>query len=246
MREVIEREKSDANLLNIAATLDSRMTDYRGPNLIKYIEPLLNQGSVLDVGCGNGYYMNILKRKGFDVHGIEPSEGMINKAKEIFGDVDIRRGWAEDMIKVFKDEKFDNVIIIDVLEHIDDDNLILKHMNKLLRKGGVLAIAVPAYPSLFCKRDEMYGHYRRYNKTDLKHKVEKAGFKIIQTRYWSALTLPLYALYSRLPIDMEKTYLEMRSKNGIANNMLGWWFRNIENKVNFGFGVNLLCLAKKI
>ena len=150
------------------------------------------------------------------------------------------------MKKVFKGEKFNNIIIIDVLEHIENDILILKHMNSLLKKNGLLMIAVPAYPSLFCKRDKMYGHFRRYSKSDLKSKVKKTGFEIMQTRYWSALTLPLYAFYSRLPVDMEKTYLEMRSKNGIANRALGWWFKNIENKINFGFGVNLLCVARKV
>ncbi|MFH1364904.1 MAG: class I SAM-dependent methyltransferase [Candidatus Aenigmatarchaeota archaeon] len=245
MKKRAKRKDSDRNLFTIAETLDTRTSDYRGPALIKLLVTMMNKGSILDVGCGNGYYMNILRDAGFDVHGVEQSRSMIKKSEEIFGKMDIRKGLAEKMTDIF-DEEFDNIVIIDVLEHIKDDNMVLKHMHKLLRKEGMLFVVVPAYPMLFCKRDAMYGHYRRYGKSELKAKVMGAGFDVLNLRYWSALTLPIYAAYSKLPIDMEKRYLKMRSKDGIVNQSLGWWFRNIENRVNFGFGVNLLCVGRKV
>ncbi len=64
--------------------------------------------------------------------------------------------------------RFDTIIYIDVIEHIENDRDELERAANLLRKGGHLIILVPAHQFLFSPFDAAIGHYRRYNKKRLK------------------------------------------------------------------------------
>lgn len=237
---------SDRNLLNITTSLEERRSDFRSLSIAKLIASSLKPGSLLDVGCGSGHFMYNMRRLGFNVHGLEPNAEIIKEGRRIFGNMDIRKGPAEDMTKLFGRMKFDNIMMIDVLEHIEDDELVLELCNEILKPGGRIIILVPAYPSLFSDRDEMYGHYRRYSKSDLQRKMEAAGFNVMLLKYWNALLLPLYVLYIKLRIDMEEKYICMRNDDGLVSKALAWWFNNVENRIALGFGVNLFSIGEKI
>ena len=68
--------------------------------------------------------------------------------------------------------------MLNVLEHINDDEGALREANKLLKKDGLLILEVPSGKFLFDEYDKKLLHFRRYNMKDLVEKVEKAGFKI--------------------------------------------------------------------
>jgi SAM-dependent methyltransferase len=70
-----------------------------------------------------------------------------------------------------------------VLEHIDDDLGILKNLFDSLIPGGVIGIYVPAHPFLFSAMDQQIGHVRRYSRSELKAKVQSAGFEIQMVTY---------------------------------------------------------------
>jgi len=65
-------------------------------------------------------------------------------------------------------EQFDTIIYIDVLEHIEEDKKEAEGAVQLLKSGGHLIILSPAFPSLYSRFDKAIGHYRRYNKKQLK------------------------------------------------------------------------------
>lgn len=224
--------------------LGRRTADFRDANLMHLLINKLKFNSVLDIGCGNGYYMSVLKTSGFKVQGIEPDQNLIKESEEIFGKLNIKQGFAEDLPKHFN-RKFDNVILIDVLEHIENDALVLRNSHNILKTGGRIIILVPAYRWLFSRRDIMWKHFRRYEMQDLKLKIIDAGFTLIESRYWNAILLPMYILYTKLPCNMEQKYARMRGERNIINKTLRWWFKNIENRINFGFGVNILCVGVK-
>lgn len=62
----------------------------------------------------------------------------------------------------FKDEEFDLVIALDILEHIEDDDRCLLESHRVLEKQGKLIVTVPALPSLWSIKDKLLHHYRRY------------------------------------------------------------------------------------
>jgi hypothetical protein len=70
-----------------------------------------------------------------------------------------------------------------VLEHIEDDLSALKTIRKKMKYGGKIAIYVPALPLLFSDHDRAVGHFRRYKKRELVHKVESAGYEIEKCFY---------------------------------------------------------------
>ena len=76
-------------------------------------------------------------------------------------------------------EQFDCVIACEVMEHIDDDLLFLARVHDLLKAGGQAVISVPARQKFWSVHDELVGHVRRYEKSELQEKGKQAGFERI-------------------------------------------------------------------
>ena len=72
----------------------------------------------------------------------------------------------------------DTIICLNVLEHIQDDLLTLRHFFQLLSPGGRLILLVPAHPFLYSSLDKAISHFRRYSRSDLVEKLRQAGFRI--------------------------------------------------------------------
>ena len=87
------------------------------------------------------------------------------------------------------------MILVNILEHIEDDENALKECRRILRRNGKLLILVPALPFLFSDLDSKHGHFRRYARGDLMSKVRDANFDIIYSSYFDMLgIIPWYLL----------------------------------------------------
>jgi 2-polyprenyl-3-methyl-5-hydroxy-6-metoxy-1,4-benzoquinol methylase len=84
-------------------------------------------------------------------------------------------------------EKFDSIVAINVLEHIENDEFALQELRKLLKKGGILIVLVPCHKFLYNVIDRSIGHYRRYTKKDLERKAANAQLSIERMSYFNAL-----------------------------------------------------------
>lgn len=89
------------------------------------------------------------------------------------------------------------ILMMDVLEHVEDDVALLKQYTQHMPPHGHVLITVPAFQSLWSGHDVFLEHYRRYNKRQLEETIQAAGLKILRTDYFFATLLPLVAL-SRL------------------------------------------------
>ena len=85
--------------------------------------------------------------------------------------------------------KFDTVIALNVVEHIEHDTLAINNARQLLRKNGKLVILVPAGPWLYNSLDRELGHYKRYTKKELNHLMESAGFSVQDSMYFNAAAI---------------------------------------------------------
>jgi hypothetical protein len=79
--------------------------------------------------------------------------------------------------------KYNAVYSSNVFEHIEDDESILHELHDIIIDDGKIGIYVPALPILFSEMDRRVGHFRRYTKKELLHKVESAGFEILSVSY---------------------------------------------------------------
>lgn len=95
-------------------------------------------------------------------------------------------------------ERFDTVICLNVLEHVEDDHGSLLLMRRLLAPGGRLVLLVPALRALYGTLDHALGHYRRYAKGELIAKLRKAGLRPRHVEYFNLAGIPGWWLTGRV------------------------------------------------
>ena len=136
---------------------------------------------------------------------------------------------------------FDTAISLNVLEHIEDDLLALRHIWQLLRPGGRLVVIVPAHGWLYGTMDYSIGHYRRYNRQDMDHKIRAAGFRIESQKYMNVLGMLGWFANGRIlrqdipPSDQLKLF-----------NLVVPLVRTVEHIVPPPFGLSLLSIARRM
>jgi SAM-dependent methyltransferase len=146
--------------------------------------------SFLEIGCGTGFVLSGIARAqpSLRLAGSEIfSAGLEFAAK--------RLPHAElvqmDARHIPYSSEFDAIGAFDVLEHIDDDERVLREIAKALRPGGGLLITVPQHQFLWSETDETAHHVRRYSSTELQKKTEEAGFQVLRISSFVSFLLPL-------------------------------------------------------
>jgi len=87
-------------------------------------------------------------------------------------------------------QRFDTIICLNVLEHVEDDITSLAAVRKPLEPKGRLVLLVPALPALYGSIDRALGHHRRYTRADLIAKLERAGFRLVHIEYFNLAGIP--------------------------------------------------------
>ena len=97
-----------------------------------------------------------------------------------------------------KEQKFDTVICLNVVEHLADDLAALNNIRGVLEDGGRAIVLVPCGPGLFGTLDEVLGHHRRYTRKQLIEVVEKAGFHLENVLEFNRIGVIAWWLNGRL------------------------------------------------
>lgn len=176
--------------------------------------------SLLEVGCGTGFVLSGIV-KAFPDARIAGSEiytaGLAFAAERLPG-VEL---FQMDARKLPYEAEFDVLASFDVIEHIVEDELVLRNFHRAVKPGGGCLITVPQHQWLWSPVDEAACHQRRYSRRALHAKVEAAGFRIIRSTSFVTLLLPLM-LASRLLARRKRTTSgsEELSLNPTLNQML--------------------------
>lgn len=155
--------------------------------VFQMIKKFAQKGKVLDIGAGTGKILSLLKKKGWQIYGIEGEKQAIKLAKK--RRVSLVSVDLESQKIPYKDNSFDLVLLLDVLEHVDNQQHLLAEIKRLLQRNGVAIISVPAYQWLFCYWDEMLRHKRRYTKKSLKKVLQNQDFNFLFLSYFNSLLL---------------------------------------------------------
>ena len=137
-------------------------------------------GPIFDVGAGNGFVAAGLIAAGFETIAIEPHEaGAANCVRR--GVSHVVRGTLQSA--GFLPQSAGAVGLFDVLEHTEDDAAFLKDAVRCVAPGGRVYVTVPAYQALWSDEDEAGGHYRRYNRSQLRDVLAGAGCRVEYVGY---------------------------------------------------------------
>lgn len=161
-------------------------------SLMRAFVKLPDQPRILDVGCGTGRNVALLGDFG-RAFGADPSPEALAIGRGL-GLADRLVGAEAERIP-FRDGTFDLVAALDVLEHLEDDRAGLLEIRRVLRPGGYLLAAVPAYRFLWSEHDEALGHRRRYVASELHQKLNLAGYAVVKRSYAISFAFPLIVAF---------------------------------------------------
>lgn len=167
----------DAADSRLAATLES-LDD--APNYRDWILSLLRPWAkhpILEVGAGHGTFTEVLEADG-PITACEPSPRAAALLRERFAGSAIVTVEDRPVEALASTPAFGTAMLINVLEHIEDDEAMLAALRERLTDGGRLVLWVPAFPLLYSAFDRTIGHHRRYRRRGLVDLVERSGFDI--------------------------------------------------------------------
>ncbi len=137
-------------------------------------------------------------------------------------------------------DRFDSVVMINVLEHIEDDVGVLTAIRGLLAPGGRIVLYVPALNALYGQWDRKVGHYRRYSKWRFRELARETSLEVVDLRYVNALAIPAWIVFSRTPVDQTQgVSLSIWDRTGVPLS------RALETRLRLPLGLNLLAVMQR-
>lgn len=152
----------------------------------------------LDIGCSSGYMLE-------DILAVFPNANALGADYFSVGLLQCHQRLPNvplfqiDLVNCqFKENFFDVVTCLNVLEHIQNDVSALKHLFRIVKPGGKLIITVPMGRSLYDIYDQVHYHVRRYQMNEIKNKINAVGFNILKTNYFGVFVYPAFYLIKQI------------------------------------------------
>ena len=159
----------------------------KGRALLQFLRGI-KVSEVLDVGAGSGIFSKQLLDKDFCESAVCVDPGYDDESKEQ------HNGKPLEFRKSLDKTTQNLVLMMDVLEHVEDDVALLKEYSETMEEGGYVLITVPAFKFLWSGHDVFLEHFRRYTDASLRETVEKSGLKVVKSRYFFGSLFPMVAL----------------------------------------------------
>jgi 2-polyprenyl-6-hydroxyphenyl methylase/3-demethylubiquinone-9 3-methyltransferase len=177
----------------------------------------LQNASVLDIGCGGGLFLSMLKEQGAEVVGIELSDSRAQYAKTKHGLEIVKRPIESDFWQQGYANHFDAVTLWDVIEHVNYPRKTLQCAANVLKPGGLLLIDTPCRDSFYHRFGEityrlsngrfptflnamysshLFGHKQIFSTNEMKSLFESVGLEVIELHKFHELSFP-YEFYLR-------------------------------------------------
>jgi ubiquinone/menaquinone biosynthesis C-methylase UbiE len=209
------------------------------------------QFKLLDAGAGTGILVRELRRFFGDdrILGVEYSSDAREIAQEAYG-LQLKSGSITEL--PLADEEVDVAVALDVLEHVERDDIALAELLRVTKHGGHLILNVPAMPSLWSDWDVSLGHFRRYTMDSFKQLLgpgmKSNQYSIVSLGYINALAFPLiYAYRTFRKLAPSQNRAEDKVPGPLLNSLLKASFVAPAKQPWFKapFGVSIFCVLHK-
>ncbi|MBN2329537.1 MAG: class I SAM-dependent methyltransferase [Candidatus Omnitrophica bacterium] len=209
-----------------------------------------SKSDILEYGCGTGCTLSSLSGCA-DVYGMDASPKALDYCRKR-GLTRLHRIDAQQPLPEANPfhASFDLILLLDVLEHLDDEIAVLQILRAWLKPGGSLIVSVPAFPCLWSGEDVVSHHRRRYTKKSLRRTLRRAGFHTVRETYFNFFLFPLQAsaiLANRLFRPHALTQSNLKPLPLRLNSLLTWIMsseRCALKFVNLPAGGSVLSIAK--
>lgn len=214
---------------------------------------------IVDLGGGCGGWIRYLhdrSRVAIDELAIADSSlRALEYAKGVLPDSATR--YHIDLLSLQWKNRWDVSFLLDVLEHIPEDEAALSQIRDALVPGGMLFITTPALKQFWTSNDDLVHHVRRYSRHDFQRLVEKSGFELLDARYFMFFLSPLLLAsrwMSRPAADLseserqERLAAEHRIPNPITNTVFAGVFAAetpLGHVIRFPWGTSILAVLRK-
>lgn len=207
-------------------------------------------GTFLEIGCGTGFVLYGLHKK-FPFLVLSGSEIYASGLDYAAGRLEHAALFQMDARQIPFENEFHVIGAFDMLEHVREDEQVLKQMYQALRPGGGLILTVPQHPWLWSRQDEIACHIRRYRARKLKERVRSAGFELIRVTSFVSLLLPLMIISRFRKSAPGKEFDAMAELklnplvNRVFEKIMDMEGAAISAGISFPAGGSLLLVAKK-
>jgi len=210
--------------------------------ILRYFAPYLGT-RVVEGGAGMGAFSELLLREARPVELIlvEPADNLVALLRQRFAEerrVTVVHGYLDRLIGA---PAVDSVVLVNVLEHIEEDEGALRIVWDLLAPGGTLLLFVPALPWLYGSLDHAFGHVRRYSKPALAHVLARAGYETLALRYFNLLGVGAWFIAGRI---FQRTTLYPKAIR-LYDRLVLPWLLKLESCWPPPVGQSLLVVARK-
>lgn len=210
--------------------------------ILDFFAPYLGK-KIIEIGAGAGTFSQLLLRvdRLSKLVLFEPGANLFPLLQKQFEDNPRVRLQLGSFDPSLLEEPADSIVLVNVLEHISDDDALLLQIRQSLRPGGHVLLFVPALEWNYGSLDKAFEHHRRYSKRVLRKKLEKAGFRVEQARYVNFLGIASWFLAGRV---LRQKTLRPRQVRWYDRWIIPWSFK-LERIWEPPVGQSLVAIAVK-
>ena len=201
-------------------------------------------GAGIEFGPGLGTNSALMRSELSNLDLVEPSPSLVKSLRLRFaGDpgVQIFEADVESFVSSEPQRHYDTIILVNVLEHLQDDLTVVDAFYRMLRPRGHLLLFVPALPMLFSRIDEYYGHKRRYTVPQLTQLAVRAGFEVPLACYFDVLGVIPWYLLNKIGGNIHFNPFLTSMYDAVGVPLTRW----IEGYIRPPFGKNICIAARK-
>ncbi len=199
---------------------------------------------ILEVGCGVGNFTELLAHRELVV-AVDSEPACIQSLVENLG---ARRNVMTAVMDItdpsfpeLAKHRFDSVVCLNVLEHVQDDRLALANLAAVLPEGGKLVLIVPAFQGLYGPIDVRLAHCRRYSKRGLADLASSVGFETSVSRYMNFIGFFAWWFNARVTKRTKQSSFQI----ALFDVLIVPWMSQIERFVEPPVGQSIFAILTK-